>query len=426
MLGGHAADRTTFLAALDNELAVDRDAVVVVRVDLDRLSRIRQVHGSGVARIVMRELVSRMERLVTHPDHVLKYGEDAFIAVMRTPVAGSEAVEELGIRIIRHISAPILIPDQPPIAVGSNAGIGCAGDFPDSDSLQVLTAAEIAVQRANELGSRRVIVFSQSPHDDLDLTRLPTLFADMLPSLVAGHFRPYFQPLVSLPGRQITGAESLVRWLHPAHGVIGPGEFIPEAERSGLIRDIDALVVQEACRVFAALPSDRTLRLSLNLSAADLDVPDLPDQMADATRAAGLHPGGVTLEVTETAVSQDWSRSERRLSALRDLGFSLAVDDFGAGHMFLDRLRSGLFDTLKVDRSLIAADSQDERTLRLLEGVVALARGLGMDVVAEGIEKEDQLHRAIDAGFTQAQGFLFAPPLGEDDFAALVSSRTLL
>lgn len=425
MLGGHAADRTRFLAALDNELAVDRDAVLVVRIDLDRLSRIRRVHGSGIARVVTRELASRMQALVAQPDHLLKYAEDAFVVIMRAPSPGGDALEELGMRVIREISAPILIPRQPPIAVGSNAGIGCAADFPESDSLRVVTAAEIAVQHANELGSRRVIVFAPSPQDDL--TRLPTLFADMLPSLAAGHFQPYFQPMVSLPDRRIIGAESLIRWLHPRHGVIRPGEFIPEAERSGLIRDIDASVVKDACRVFAELPADLSLRLSVNLSAADLDVPDLPAQVSEVVLDAGLSPSGVVLEVTETAMSQDWSKSERRLAALRDHGFSLAVDDFGAGHMFLDRLNSGLFDTLKVDRSLlVAADSNDGRTMRLLEGVVALARGLGMHVVAEGIEQEEQLQRAVEAGFTRAQGFLFAPPMDAADFAGLIRSRTSL
>lgn len=419
VLGGHAAERTAFLRTLDAELNRDARAVSVVRIDLDRFSRIRQTFGTPIARLVRAELTRRLETIVGGPDRLLRYGEDAFIVILRGDDPTPESLETAAMGIIDALSAPMDIEGQQ-IAVGCNVGLAAAAHFDETEPLRLLTGAELAIQRANAIGSRRAIVYEVAQRDDP--TRLPMLFADMLGAIGRGEFTAFMQPVVSLADRRIVGAEALVRWSHPTYGLLQPAEFIPEAETSGLIRQIDAAVREDACRAFAALPTDLDLTVAVNLSAADLDAPSLADHVASTLRAWDLPADRLVLEVTETALSQDWSRSQRRLRALKALGVRLAVDDFGTGHMFLDRLSTGLFDILKVDRSLVALEGEDEsRRATLLTAVTSLAHALSMDTVAEGVETHEQLERVTEAGCTRAQGYLFSPPVPAEAFAALAA-----
>lgn len=420
-MAGHAADRTAFLAALDSELIRDHRSVAVIRLDLDRFSRIREVFGAGVSRAVRSVLLARLESYVAPLGRVLTYGEDAFIATMRVSEATPEALEVLGAGLVRSISQPIDLAGQPSIAVGSNVGVAAGADFGEPDALRLLAGAELAIQQANAIGSRRVIVYTVT--DSGDPTRLPRLYADMLGAIHREEFVPYFQPVVSLPGKELAGVEALIRWVHPDHGTIPPAEFIPEAERSGLVRDIDAITWRQACETVAGLDVPLSVTLSVNLSAADLDFPELAATIDGCLAAAGLPADRLIVEVTETALSQDWNRSRRRLEAVRALGVRVAVDDFGAGHMYLDRLGTGLFDILKIDRSLVVpTESGSGRSVALLEGVVSLAHSLGMTVTAEGVETEDQETRILAAGCDRAQGYYYGYPMSAADLAARVAT----
>ena len=419
MASSHAAQRTAFLAALDAEIIRDPQSVVVVRVDLDRFPRIRETFGGSVSRAVRSTLIARLEEFVGPTGALLTYGEDAFAGLLRVGDTSPEHLESLGMQLIRTVSAPVQLPGNPPIAVGSNVGIAAGGHFDLADALRLLTGAELAIQQANAIGSRRAIIYQVATSDDP--TRLPTLFADMLTAIDEGHFEPWFQPVVSVADRRIIGAETLIRWVHPEHGIIAPAEFIPEAEKSGLIRDIDAAVWREACQRVASMPGAFELVLSVNISPADLDFPELISTVESCLSDSGLPAGRLVFEVTETALSQDWSRARRRLVALKELGTRIAVDDFGSGHMFLDRLATGLFDIIKIDRSLVAPlDDPDGRSLALLTGVTSLARNLGLRVVAEGVETEEQFARIAEVGCDRAQGYLFGRPMPDADFRALI------
>jgi len=418
VLGGHAADRTTFLGALDAALARDAGAVAVARIDLDRFSRVRQVRGPAVFKVVKTAIAARVRAATGgHVDHVLRYGEDAFIVILTVPDGSPETLEAVGMDIVDAVSSPISIKEGRPCAVGCNV----AASFDEHDALRLVSGAELAVQKANTIGSRRVIVYEVARRGDP--TRLPQLFADMLDAVEDGHFRPVLQPIVSLPDRRIRGAEALVRWQHPVHGILSPAEFIAEAETSGLIRQIDAQIRRLAFIECKGWPGNVDLTLSVNLSAADLDSPGLADDVASALAAAGVPASQLVLEVTETALSQDWSRARRRLTALKELGARLAVDDFGSGHMYLDRLSTGLFDVLKVDRSLVAPESGNgHRSAALLAAVTSMGRELGMQVVAEGVETVEQLERVVGAGCDRAQGYLFSPPIPAEIFARIAAS----
>lgn len=421
-MAGHAADRTAFLAALDSDLLRDHRSVAVIRLDLDRFSRIREVFGAGVSRAVRSVLVTRLDTYVAPLGRVLSYGEDAFIATIRVADASPDTLELAGAGLVRSISEPVDLAGQPSIAVGSNVGIAAGADFDEPDALRLLAGAELAIQQANAIGSRRVIVYRVTASGDP--TRLPRLYADMLGAIQREEFVPYFQPVVALPDKGLAGVEALIRWVHPDHGTIPPAEFIPEAERSGLVRDIDAAIWRQACATVAALEVPLAVTLSVNLSAADLDFPELAATIENCLTSADLPAERLVVEVTETALSQDWDRSRRRLEAVRALGVRVAVDDFGAGHMYLDRLGTGLFDILKIDRSLVVpTESASGRSIALLEGVVSLAHSLGMTVTAEGVETTEQETRILAAGCDRAQGYLYGRPMSVTDLRARVAGQ---
>lgn len=413
-LGG-AAERTRFLDVLDAHLRRDALGVVVLRIDLDRFSRIRQVFGTAVAHMIRQGILERIEALAGGPQQVLTLAEDAFMAVVRMS-SDAKAPETIGMRAVQAISAPIQLDGLPPIAVGSNAGVALASDFSVADPLRLMAGAELAVQRANAIGSRRVIVYQVEPVDDP--TRLPELFADMLQAIEHGQFTPFLQVVVEPDTGNMAGAEALIRWQHPRHGLLLPGDFVGEAERSGLIRDIDALVWRQVWAFLASLPPEEQFDLSVNLSVADLDFPNLPDRVESLVSEIGVDPRRLVFEVTETAMSQDWPRARERLAAMRGLGCRIAIDDFGSGHMFLERLNTGLFDVLKLDRSITTAAAVEESGRDLLSGVVSLGHSLGMRVLAEGVETEAQQRVVCEVGCDLAQGYHFGKPTDPADFLA--------
>jgi EAL domain-containing protein (putative c-di-GMP-specific phosphodiesterase class I)/GGDEF domain-containing protein len=415
---GRTSDRTTFLTAVDRALACDAASVVVARVDFDRFERIRHNHGTAVARQVRATLHGRLVELVGGlGSNVLRYGEDALVAVLDSPGTGTIELEHLGMRIVDTLSEPMDVLDGTRIAVGANVGLVASSSFGGVDALRLVAGAELAVQRANHLGSRRAFVYEPTPRDDP--TARPFLYADMLGSIADHQFHAVYQPVVDARDRRIVGVEALVRWHHPDHGVISPAEFLAEAELSGLVRQIDRQVRVEAFGAMGGL--ELPLHFSVNLSAADLDEPGLAEGVAHDLAAAGVDPSLLILEVTETALAQDWPRAQRRLSALRELGARIAIDDFGAGHLYLDRVASGLFDIIKVDRSVLAASvGPDPRTRAMLGAITTLAQELGMQTVAEGVETEGQLADAVATSCDYVQGFLVSRPIPVEDLVTLL------
>lgn len=424
MLGDDAGTRADFITGLDEVISTDAASVVVLRVNLDRFGRIRQSFGVEIADEVLATVDDRIHRIVGHDRAVLHYGEGSYAVALRVAETDEDALEDLAMAVVEQVSAPMDVDSGLRIAVGCNVGIASAARFDTVDADALVGAADIAVERADAIGSRRVTVYQRAI--DEERGQMPTLYRDMLAAMEAGQFQPTYQPIVHLPDRMIYGAEALVRWVHPEHGVLPPAAFIEEAERSGLIRSIDSAVRRQAMAACAAGHGSSDVTLSVNLSAIDLDAASLLDDIAATLEFTGLDPCRLIFEITETALAQHWSRSKRRIEGLKDLGVRLAIDDFGSGHMFLARLSSDLFDVLKIDRSLVVADDRDGRTTALLSGVTELAHRLGMTVTAEGVETPEHLDRVIAAGCDHAQGFLFGRPMPASEFSALLSRQQAL
>lgn len=424
MIADDSGARAAFITELDHVLSTDAASVVVLRVNLDRFGRIRQSFGIEIADEVLATVDDRIHRFVGHDQAVLHYGEGSYAAALRVAETDEDTLEDLAMAVVEQVSAPMDVDSGLRIAVGCNVGIAAAARFDTVDADALVGAADIAVERADAIGSRRVTVYQ--PAVDEEQGQMPTLYRDMLGAMESGQFQPIYQPIVALPDRTIYGVEALVRWRHPEHGVLAPGAFIEEAERSGLIRSVDSAVRREAMAVCAACHGTHEISLSINLSAIDLDAASLLDDIAATLELTGLDPCRLIFEITETALAQHWTRSKRRIEGLKELGVRLAIDDFGSGHMFLARLSSDLFDVLKIDRSLVIADDRDGRTTAVLAGVTELAHRLGMTVTAEGVETPEHLDRVIAAGCDHAQGFLFGRPMPASEFSALLSRQQAL
>jgi EAL domain-containing protein (putative c-di-GMP-specific phosphodiesterase class I) len=264
---------------------------------------------------------------------------------------------------------------------------------------------------------------------DTALKRLE-LKADLQRAVDNGEFIVHYQPVIELETGDIDGLEALVRWQHPARGLVGPLDFIPLAEETGLIVQIGKWVLQEACEQGRALqdryPKEPPLYMSVNLSARQLQRPEIVDDVAVSLMESGLDPGSLVLEITESVMMQDMDLSIQRLAELKQLGVRLAVDDFGTGYSSLNYIRRFPVDILKVDKSFVDGVNEGGEESALTAAIIELAGILKLRPVAEGIERADQLEKLRALNCDLGQGFYFAKPLPLQGIDDLLTTRTSL
>jgi EAL domain-containing protein (putative c-di-GMP-specific phosphodiesterase class I) len=238
-----------------------------------------------------------------------------------------------------------------------------------------------------------------------------------------------YQPIVSLQNRTLIGFEALVRWHHPEFGLVPPKDFIPVAEETGLILQIGQTVLGNACRQAREwqelYPSQPALFVSVNLSVKQFNEPGLVDEIAQLLQESQLPPRCLKLEITESVFSDNIEAAVTLLTQLRNLGVQLSIDDFGTGYSSLSYLQRFPIDTLKIDRSFVTQMMENEENLAIVRTIVALAQNLGMDVVAEGVETEDQLRLLRKLECENGQGFLFSTPLGGGQLEQFIASCNL-
>jgi EAL domain-containing protein (putative c-di-GMP-specific phosphodiesterase class I) len=256
-----------------------------------------------------------------------------------------------------------------------------------------------------------------------------TVEQELQRGLERGELQLFYQPLVELANGKLIGAEALLRWQHPELGLLTPDAFLHVAEDSGLIVDIGAWVVQEACRRLRDWQRrgvSPDLRLSVNLGARELTHPDIVATVLGAVRSAGIDPSSLCIEVTESTAMADRATGFRALTELSMAGVCVAIDDFGTGYSSLDHLRNMPADVLKIDRSFVQGISPDSSDTALVAAALALGRALGMDVVAEGIETEQQASSLRELECPIGQGYLFARPLPPEELDGLLEADVSL
>lgn len=383
-------------------------SVAIVLADLDDFRTVNDGLGHAVGDRLLQAVGQRLQAQLRAGDTVARLGGDEF-AILLEDVAIDDATLAAD-RTLATLRAPIRVGDHK-LTLGASIGVAVAASRAETAD-ELIRHADAAMYLAKQRGRGQVAVFD--PSLQLAVRRRLGLKADLGDALARGEFRLHYQPLVDLRGGRIVGVEALIRWQHPALGLLLPGEFISLAEESGAVVDIGRWVLEEACRQAIAwdrtLPSTARLGMSVNLSAVQLHDAASVDHVSGALRASGLTPERLTLEITESLLVVDSEATIAVLKRLKGLGVRLAIDDFGTGYSSLSYLRRFPIDTLKIDRSFVAALGTGREESTLVRSIVKLAQSLHLETVAEGVEEAAQAAKLRLFGADIGQGYYFAAP----------------
>ncbi|HLH27674.1 MAG TPA: bifunctional diguanylate cyclase/phosphodiesterase, partial [Acidimicrobiales bacterium] len=390
--------------------------------DMDGFKTVNDTLGHDVGDDVLRRASRLLTSIVRPRDTVARLGGDEF-AVLMVDVEHERAAVDFAHRIVSVLRDA---PDFEGQRTGLSISVGVAFAEPGKTTEELLAEADSAMYEAKEKGKNRVEVFESSMRSRM-LDRLE-ITSGFRWALGRSEFFLQYQPIVSLTDWRLRGFEALVRWNHPTLGLLPPARFVPIAEETGFVVPMGRWVLAEACEQVAGWcrESGERLALSVNLSRRQLTSLRLAEEVGTAVALSGLAPRQLILEVTESMLMDDPERAGAALCELRDLGVRIAVDDFGTGHSSLSHLQRFPVDVLKIDKSFVDPLWTDEpECSALVVAVIGLARSLGLDVVAEGIEHESQLHRLVELGCDMGQGFLMAHPLDRDEARQLVADYAL-
>jgi diguanylate cyclase (GGDEF)-like protein/PAS domain S-box-containing protein len=379
--------------------------------DLDRFKEVNDVFGHGVGDALLIGLSRRFEAAADGA-FLARLGGDEFAVVSplgQEPATG-EAIAE---RLLQSVSGNIDVEGHP-LRIGISIGIAV---FPNDgrDSATLAANADAALYRAKAEGRGTVRFFEADM--DRRLREWRALQQDLQMAVGRGQIILHYQPQARIDG-EITGFEALARWQHPQRGLVSPGVFIPLAEESGVILAIGEWILREACREAASWPEP--LQIAINLSPIQFRHGDLPGLVHSVLLETGLSPSRLELEITEGVLIGDHSRALSILRRLKALGVQIAMDDFGTGYSSLSYLQSFPFDKIKIDRSFISNIEQSPQSAAIVRAVIALARGLDLPVLAEGVETDDQLAFLGREACDEVQGYLVGRPCPIDEYAKLV------
>lgn len=382
------------------------EAVTVLFVDVDRFKQVNDLQGHAAGDQLLRVLADRLRAHVREGDVVGRLAGDEFVVITEQPDA--ELADELASRLVRLLAEPVDLDGRPTVP---SVSVGLAHAAADDDAESLLANADLAMYRAKQSGRGRHehydtalrIVAQQRATAEMELRR----------AIAEDELVVHYQPVVRLPDRSLVGVEALVRWRHPSGRLVPPGEFVPLAEETGLVSEIDSHVLGVACARTVAwndLAGARPLTVSVNLSAQRFSDPALPDSVAAVLEQTGLDASRLFLEITESTMMEERAATASTMSRLLDLGVRLSVDDFGTGYSSLRYLTRFPVGVLKIDRSFVDGLGSDREAEVIVEAVIGMAGALGMGVVGEGVENEVQAVRLAELGCSFGQGYLFGRP----------------
>ena len=398
--------------------------IAVLMVDLDNFKLINDSLGHDAGDELLVAVAERLRACVRPGDTVARLGGDEF-TILLEDLGGVGEAARASERALAAFAAPFAVGRQE-IFVTTSIGIALGGSGPSGEPEDLLRAADLAMYGAKRKGKAKFEVFDPSmgaeAHARLGLEN------DLRRAVGAGggEFRVFYQPKVTLGTGALFGFEALIRWEHPERGLVAPDEFIPLAEETGIIVGVGRWVLGEACRRATAwqdlYPSDPPLTMSVNLSARQFQAPGLVEDVRAALEESGLSPGCLMLEITESVVMDDAPTSAGTLAALKALGVEIAVDDFGTGYSSLAYLKRFPVDFLKIDRSFVDRIG-DPDAEAIVAAMTDLAATLGLRVIAEGVETEEQRAKLQTLGCELAQGYLFSKPLPVPEAARILAAR---
>jgi diguanylate cyclase (GGDEF)-like protein len=392
---------------LISDRADDPAPFTVGILDLDGFKPINDLFGHKAGDEILIQVAMRLRASMDSHSTVCRIGADEY-AFLYPMVFSEEAAAEKSRTLIEILSAPYDVGER---TARLSASVGCSMFYSGDETTEILVGkAETALYHAKRSGRGRVVVYSREMEEAAK--RVTHIEQALRRAVSAGEVEPHFQPIVDLRTRRIIGFETLARWTDRDLGSVPATVFIPIAEERGIIGPLSQLVLRKAAEAARSWPKD--LFLSFNLSPSQLVDQNTGLHILAILDRTGFDPRRLEIEITETGLMNDPASAEKIVENLRRVGIRVSLDDFGTGQSSLGRLREFHFDKLKIDRAFVSSILDDRPSEHIIRAILAMCEGLGMDVVAEGIEQEAQAERLVQFGCAGGQGFLFGRPVDAD------------
>lgn len=396
--------------------------------DLDHFKHINDSLGHTRGDAVLQEIGRRLLASLRKSDTVARLGGDEFVVLLSDlrgqPEEMLAHVTQTATKLLQAVAAPMQI-DGHSLQLGCSIGIAMApehGNNPDD----LLKHADIALYSVKDGGRDGIAVFQ--PHMEIAARERLEVESELRRALLSNEFQLHYQPQINSAKPAIIGAEALLRWLHPQRGLVSPGVFMHVLEESGMILDVGRWVLNEACAFIARLLQSGQIQpdsfsLSVNISPRQFRHPEFVDDVARAIEQHGTPSSCLSLEITEGMVIQNVNDTIDKMHQLRNLGIRFAIDDFGTGYSSLSYLKRLPVDVLKIDQSFVRDCTRDSNDAEIVRAIIAMARSLNMDLIAEGVETEQQLAFLLEQGCSNYQGYLFSPAVTEEAFCQLLAGH---
>jgi diguanylate cyclase (GGDEF)-like protein len=408
-------NREEFHAVIGRRIVAARESdgrFAVLLMDLDRFKEINDTLGHHYGDVLLKELGPRLTAAIGEGGFVARLGGDEFGILLAEDTDDVAVLDVVMARMFKSVSEPFVI-DELSLEVGASVGVA---RFPQDgeDSHALLRCADIAMYAAKETQTEyKIYTADQNQHSKRRLGVLSGIRHALLQNEIVVHY----QPIIDLDEMRVRGAEGLVRWQHPEHGLIPPGAFVQTVEQTGLIGPLTRYVLERSIAECAAWRKDgREMSVAVNLSVRNLLDRDLPKEIERLLSTYGLPPEALQLEITESMIMSDPERALSTVSRLSGLGARLSVDDFGTGYSSLANLRKMPIDELKIDRSFVSPMMHNESDLIIVRSTINLGHDLGLNVIAEGVEDNSTLEQLAVFGCDLAQGYHVSKPMPADAF----------